>query len=290
MATDRADARDTSQSATQLQRIDGFASRHFAVLIAAVGLLCAALMFHATRGGVFHNDDVQLIGQAQDHGFSVRGLFGEPQFLEHLVPVSNILSWFVAVTGAHWWVAHWYSALGTALLTVLMGYLLRRIAQSSAVALVVAAAVGSSMVIATIALWWAATTLQLGMLCAGAAMLILSLRWIDSRSRWALTGALFFQLLACGFYDRAQLLPLLAWALVAVARPSGQALTGRSFVDQSRAAAPLLVGLLAIVIAQFVLTLVFGVQNSEGLEAAAHTSLATWVEVVADWWVNYKGR
>ncbi len=283
-----AEETETARAAAQrppLRGLQGFAENHFAGLSLIIGLFCGALIFHATRGGSFRDDDVMLIGQGQDYGFSVRSLFGNPDVLEHLVPVSNALSWAVGTFGAHWWMVHWYAAATTVLLVVLMAWLLRRITQSPLGSLLVAGAVGSSIVIFSIASWWTATALQLGMLCAGAAMLIFSLRWIESRSRGALVGAVLSQLLACGLYDRAQLLPLLAWALVAVARPPNEPMTLHSFWRRSRQAAPLLAWLFAVVVAQFVLTLVFGIQNSEGLAFAARTSFSSWGQVVADWWV-----
>ena len=250
-----------------------------------MGALCALAVFVGTIGGSFHDDDVQLIGLGQDHGFSITMLFGEPRFLEHLVPLSNTLSWVIGVLGAHWWLAHWYAALATLLLVVLIAFLVRRLTDSPAAALLTAGAVGTSIVVFTVATWWASTALQLSMLSAGVVMLIFAVRWDEARSRVAFGGAIAAQFLACGFYDRAQLLPVAAWVVLAVARPSSEEISARLVWQRTKESGALLAGLFAVVITQFVLTLVLASQNSGALTAAGRTSLTGWLQMLADWWV-----
>ena len=212
-------------------------------------------------------------------------LFGESLFLEHLVPISNALSWVIAVLGTHWWLAHWYAAITTVLLVVLLAFLVLRLTGAPIVALLTSGAVGTSTVIFTVASWWASTGLILLMLCAGTAMLLLALRWDESRSRIAFWGAIAAQLLACGLYDRADLLPMLALAVLVIVRPEGEEISVAGVWRQTKRAYPLLVGLFAVVLTQFVLTLLLAGQNSAGLATAQDTTLGGWLDVIANWWV-----
>ena len=266
-------------------RLGRLLEERFGIFVGLVGFFSGTAIFVATSGGVFHDDDLQLIGQAQEHGFSITMLFGESRFLEHLVPVSNALSWVIAVLGTHWWVAHWYAAITTVLLVVLLAFLVLRLTGAPIVALLTSGAVGTSIVIFTVASWWASTALILLMLCAGAAMLILAVRWDDSRSRAAFWGAIAAQLLACGLYDRADLLPVLALAVLVIVRPAGEEITVAGIWRQTKRVYPILVGLFAVVLTQFVLTLLLAGQNSAGLATAQNTTLSGWLDVIANWWI-----
>lgn len=256
----------------------------FVWLAFAVAILCALITARALRAGAFRDDDFVNIGLRQDVGLGMTTFFGTPELRDHLNPAAGGMSWLIGALGPEWWMAQWFAALCVGLIVVLGALVVRELTDAPIVALGSASLLGTSAVLVATAGWWTTASSGLTMLCAALATILFALQWRRSRAIKWLVLSWLSQLLACAFSDRAVVVPMLVWVLL-VLPPSSDAPTLRRVLDRTRSAFPLLAGLFAIAISQVVVTALLAKANtSGGLSYFANAPLATWLEVVLNWW------
>jgi len=273
-----------SQNTRRLGVVEEFASVHLRLLTLAIAVLGALAMVRAARVGAFRHDDFMLIGLGQDYGLSFTSLFGKPEYFEHLVPSSYALSWLMGALGPQWSIAVGFSAVLIMVLTVLVVNLARALGGSALVALAAGAAVATSLVYESMALWWPSESQQLTMLCCAAATGLFALRWIQTKSRAAFALAVLGQVAACSLYDRAQIVPVIIFFWLTVATPTSDALTRVGFAKRARDAAPIVGALLAVALLQLAVTLSLPGLNSGNLSGALKITPREWWDVAVDWW------
>ena len=280
---------DDAEHPTRRGRIAGaerFAAKHFLGLVFAVAVACALISVRASRGGSFRDDDLENIGYSQDTGFSLDSWLGPPKFREHLVPGASLMHKLMAAFGPEWWMAQLASAVLVAILVFGIALTVRAITQSPWFSIATSALVGTSVVVISIANWWTAASVHLPMLCAASFTTFAALRWLETRSKAWFVGAIAAQLLACSFSDRAVPVPLMIAVVLIAAGSRTIRPTPRQVWADLRAAAPLIVGLFAVVLLQIGMTLMLSSAETSNpaLTGALHTGHAVWKDLVRYWW------
>lgn len=260
------------------------ARSRFVWLAFALATVCALITARALRAGAFRDDDFVNIGLRQDVGLGMTTFFGTPELRDHINPAAGGMSWLIGALGPEWWMAQWFAALCVGLIAVLGALVVRELTDAPIVALGTASLLGTSAVIVVTAGWWTTASAGLAMLCAALATILFALQWRRSRAIKWLVFSWLSQLLACAFSDRAVIIPLLVWVLL-ILPSSSDAPTLRRILERTRSAFPVLAGLFAIAISQVVATALLAKANtSGGLSYFANAPLATWLEVVLNWW------
>ncbi len=261
------------------------AAKHFVWLCVAVAAGAALLSVKATHGGDFRDDDLGNIGYSIDTGFSLDSWLGPAQFREHLVPLAGLLHKLMAAVGPQWWIAQAYAAVAVALLAALIMLAVRLITGSALAAIAAGALAGSSIVVISISQWWTSATLHLPMLCCSLLALVFALHWSLSRS-WSMFGlAVLAQIVASAFSDRAVLVPLLIWFVVALQLSDGGEFNRGAAWRAIRGSAPIGLALCAVAGLQVLLTLLLASgEIGPGLNGALDAGSAVWVDVVRYWW------
>ena len=241
-------------------------------------------MINATRVGGFRDDDFATFGTGADYGLSLVALVGKPENFEHLVPSAGFLSWLMGVFGPHWWLAMAVTAGLVAALATLVVLIVRQLGGPALLALLSGAVVATSIVFETTALWWSAASAQLPMLVFAAATILLSLKWMVSRSQQIFAFAVVSQVAACSFYDRAQIVPVIVLVLLVVATPASEEITWGSIKARFLEARTLVASLFAVALFQLAVTLTLPGLNAGNLSSAGHLSAGDWWSTVFDWW------
>lgn len=261
--------------------------QRFVWLASGMAFLCGLVTLRAGRAAGFIDDDIANLGYGKRYGFGSETFFGLAETRDHFLPGAAAVNKVISVTGPDWWAAQLLAAILVAALVIVVSLFVRAVTHSQAVALFAGFAVGASIVIGRIALWWTAASLQLPMLLAAVALLLLAVRWWDTRAPWLVGACVLLQVLAASFSDRAVLVPPLVWMVIVLLSGDDEVSLGRQLLSRTRESAALITGLFAVVLAQLALTLALaGPTAKPGFTAAGSLSAGRWLEVVANWWAR----
>ncbi|MSX02197.1 MAG: acyltransferase family protein, partial [Actinobacteria bacterium] len=269
------------ESAHLLAQVRAALQRHFLAAAAAIAVASGLIVAFVIRSGWFVTDDFRNLNDAHHSGLTLQ-LLNTPLIGDRYSPGHRFLDWLVLQWPGHeWGMVVAISAGCIALATFLVAVLVRQITNSSLVPLAAAAAFGSWSGWMVISLWWAASAHILPMTAMAVAALAASVRWDRGRRWYWFVAALVLMGASCAFSVRAALLPLVLFALLAIAQPAGEDFSLRSFGRRTRSVSWLFAPMIVVAAIAVLKELGAGLPSN-----AAAAPLTQWMSFLWHWMVD----